>query len=320
MGMRGTDQEIRALATAPLPAARIGRRNGLAARKAESCFRVLIETAPSVVICLSGDGRILEFNAKAEQLFKYKRVEVLGKDFFELLVPAQKRATVAGIVDRVINANEISSFEDSVIDSDGVQHTIVWNLNSLIDQANNTVGTIAVGQDMTELREARAALRKATAQLSAEQSALEQKDIALREVLHQIETEKRKLASDIQANIERVILPIVRKLADKTGSVEGSLIAMLQSSLAEMTSPFANRLESRFGNLTPRELEVCNLVKSGLTSKEIANVLVSSPETVRSQRKKIRRKLGIANSDRSLSSFLQLVGDTQDAAAVDPRQ
>ncbi len=270
----------------------------------QDIFQALVNTAPSVVVCLSIDGKVVEFNPRAEALYDRSREDVFGLEFFKFGVSAEMREVATGVIGHVIKDKQTGTFEDIVADTGGDARTVRWNLNALIDGEDKVVGVIAVGQDITELEMVKAELQETLKTLSAKHEALEKKDIALREVLHRIDDDKKLLASEIRKNVDRIIMPIVRKLADKTGSAEENLIQMLRSSLTEMTSPFINRLENRFTSLTPREIEVCNMIKNGLTSKEIAAALASSPETVRSQRKNIRRKLGISKSDRNLASFL----------------
>ncbi len=54
----------------------------------------------------------------------------------------------------------------------------------------------------------------------------------------------------------------------------------------------------------PREIEICNMVKAGLRSKEISSLLNVSPQTVEKHRKNIRRKLKLTNKSTNLASFL----------------
>ncbi|MHC4453627.1 MAG: helix-turn-helix transcriptional regulator [Planctomycetota bacterium] len=56
---------------------------------------------------------------------------------------------------------------------------------------------------------------------------------------------------------------------------------------------------------TAKEIEVCNMIKNGLTSKEIASLLNISFLTIEKHRVNIRRKLGIINKDINLTSFLK---------------
>jgi DNA-binding CsgD family transcriptional regulator len=66
-----------------------------------------------------------------------------------------------------------------------------------------------------------------------------------------------------------------------------------------------NKLEKNAESLSPRELEICSLIRNGYTSKEIAGILNISPETVRTQRKKIRKKLGLIGQKTNLISYLK---------------
>lgn len=158
-------------------------------------------------------------------------------------------------------------------------------------------------EDITDRMQAEEELKQSNHKLNAEHAALEEKNIALRELLYQIDNETDQMARRVQSNVDRVVIPILRKLREKAGPLEN--ISLLQNSLTEITSPFINKLETRFMRLSPREIEICNMIKNGLTSKEIASALNTSQETVRNQRKAIRSKLGISNDKINLMSFLQ---------------
>jgi diguanylate cyclase (GGDEF)-like protein/PAS domain S-box-containing protein len=54
--------------------------------------RAIIETSLDAVLGLDSHGRILEFNAAAERTFGYISREVIGREFAELLIPAEDRA------------------------------------------------------------------------------------------------------------------------------------------------------------------------------------------------------------------------------------
>jgi len=60
-----------------------------------------------------------------------------------------------------------------------------------------------------------------------------------------------------------------------------------------------------FSNLSPREQEICTLVKNGATSKEIAEALGIAPVTVLKQREIIRKKLGLTIKSVNLVTHLR---------------
>ncbi|MCX6356103.1 MAG: helix-turn-helix transcriptional regulator [Candidatus Aureabacteria bacterium] len=57
--------------------------------------------------------------------------------------------------------------------------------------------------------------------------------------------------------------------------------------------------------LTPREIEICNMIKGGLSGKEIAELLRISFKTVERHRNDIRRKFKIVGKKVNLITFLQ---------------
>ena len=62
----------------------------------------------------------------------------------------------------------------------------------------------------------------------------------------------------------------------------------------------------RYSRLTPRELNICELIRSGKSSKQIASNLNISLGTVNKHREQIRRKLGISNKEINLGTYLKL--------------
>ncbi|MBN1460158.1 MAG: helix-turn-helix transcriptional regulator, partial [Armatimonadetes bacterium] len=60
-------------------------------------------------------------------------------------------------------------------------------------------------------------------------------------------------------------------------------------------------------SLTPTEIGICNMIRSGLTSKEIAKMRGVSAATINRHRERIRQKLGLVGSDTNLTSYLQSI-------------
>lgn len=70
----------------------------LALRESEERFRQLFENSPVAVWTFDHDGRILEWNNTAEQIYGWSADEVVGKTMFELMVrPENVESTKAGI-------------------------------------------------------------------------------------------------------------------------------------------------------------------------------------------------------------------------------
>ena len=66
---------------------------------------------------------------------------------------------------------------------------------------------------------------------------------------------------------------------------------LFEKQFQHIHSNFTQRLAIRFPSLTQTEMKVCALIKTGLSSKEIAVLLTVSLETVKTHRRRIRKKL-----------------------------
>jgi len=163
-------------------------------------------------------------------------------------------------------------------------------------------------QEIAERKKAEQELMTSELRLQKQKSALEQKNIALREVIAQVEMEKKWIKEDIEANIKTVIFPILEKLKikivkDKKNAFK--YIDLLLYHLNKLASPFGKELTGKIYSLTPKEIEICNMVKGGLPSKDIAGLLNISYRTVEKHRRNIRQKIGISNKNINLISFLR---------------
>lgn len=82
-------------------------------------------------------------------------------------------------------------------------------------------------------------------------------------------------------------------------------IDALKHHINNLASSYGIEITKTHHNLSPKEIEICNLVKGGMASKEIADLLKISFRTVEKHHRNIRHKLGIVNKQINLSSFLR---------------
>lgn len=134
--------------------------------------------------------------------------------------------------------------------------------------------------------------------------ALAQKNTALREMLYQIEEEKGRITGNIKSNVDKFILPAVRRAEQAASPELAEMLSLIARRLEELTATFGRRIAAPDLNLTPREIEICGFVKEGLTTKEIAKILNINSGTVETHRNKIRKKLGISSEKINLAAHL----------------
>lgn len=148
-------------------------------------------------------------------------------------------------------------------------------------------------------------LQESNRQLRLERKALQESNVALRAVLARIEEEKKEIYIDVQENVDKILLPILHELAFHLPKTKRQYSEILRSNLEDITSPFVSDLSKNHLSLTSTEINICNMIRSGLQTKEIARNRGVSVGTINRHREHIRRKLKITNSDVNLMTYLQ---------------
>ena len=170
---------------------------------------------------------------------------------------------------------------------------------ALLDAVAEQIGTIA-----TRIS-ADSELQETNRQLTLERQALQESNTAMRIVLARIEQEKQEIHRDIRTNVEKILMPILQALALQLPQNLTKYVEMLQTNLEEITSPFISHLSSSYHSLTPTEIAICDMIRNGLRTKEIAQIRGVSTATINRHREHIRRKLKITNSDANLATYLE---------------
>ncbi len=120
----------------------------------------LIETANAMVVGTDNTGNIIIFNQAAENITGYTREEVLGRNYFDLIVPRDRYPYVwekfknshAGIIPR--------RMENPIVNKSGQERHVMWQ-NSSLHAQGKVVGILAFGIDITERKRAETRLERA---------------------------------------------------------------------------------------------------------------------------------------------------------------
>ncbi len=143
-------------------------------------------------------------------------------------------------------------------------------------------------------------------QLEAQKNVIERKNIVLKEIISMVEEEKNNVQKQVEHYITSSVLPIVEKIKNKADEKTKKQIGLLEKSLTDVFSGFSQKITFNDNNLSPREREICVMIRNGLSSKEIAASLNISLKSVEAHRYNIRKKLNIPNSKSfNLTSYLQ---------------
>lgn len=263
-------------------------------RESEEKYHKLVESANDAIFVADTEtGIIIDVNKRAEQMIGLPAEKIIGMHQM-LLHPPEKAERYKRIFEDHINSGKAISKDAFVCNKDGEK--IPVEISASITELKGRKIIQGIFRDITERR-------RAEEKLQEQKKALEQKNIALSEILGQIEIEKKQIKDNVISNAENLLLPVIQKL--KITGESRKYVQLLQKNLKELTSSFGTRMAEKGAKLTSREIEICDMIKNGLTNKEIASLSNISIATIERHRANIRKKLGIIKKDINLSSFLK---------------
>ncbi len=136
------------------------KRTEAALRKSEERFRNVYTTAPLAFVVWDKSTRVVDWNKKAEEIFGWSKEEVVGKNFFDFLIPEKDRPQVEKIVSNLLKGTLLNRSINKNLNKHGQTMTCEWSNSSLHDDNGKIIGAISLGLDITEREQAQEALRE----------------------------------------------------------------------------------------------------------------------------------------------------------------
>ncbi len=161
--------------------------------------------------------------------------------------------------------------------------------------------------DITDRRLAEKQLEITNRELRLNQIALEDRNAALRVFLEQSVRERDELRKQLAEVVSSHILPIISRMRHRAETHDQVDINLLESLLSDLATGDGRLSRELATKLTPRELEICSLIKLDMDNKEMAQKLALSCRTVEKFRQSIRKKLGLKGGKTNLTSYLKNV-------------
>ncbi len=148
-------------------------------------------------------------------------------------------------------------------------------------------------------------LKESQQSLLESQNHLLELNSALKILLKKSGENKREIEENMLANVLEMVIPYLMKIEEEAlTDTQKIYLNVIRTNLDEITSPFSRQLTTKHFNLTPAEISVAKLIKQGKATKEIAELLNLSSKTIETQRRSIRRKLGLNGKKMNLKTFL----------------
>lgn len=274
----------------------------------------LLEAVSVGVVGLDSSGRVVFANSVAARILGYPIGELQGALHHQLAHHSHqdrsRRSESDCPVMMSLKDGEIRQIDyDTFWRRDGGSFPVSYTVYP-VRENQRIIGAVLTYFDSSEQIRSRNALKVTGDLLKFERESLQNKESALNELLDRIQEEKLSMRKQLAISVNHRVMPLLRQLEVAAPPELRNLVISLRSNIdAVLANPEQGRT-AELSVLSRRELELCHLISTGMSSKEIGRLLRISPLTVLKQRQHIRRKLKIKGKSANLATHLRRILST----------
>ena len=306
-------------------------------QESDNPFIDMAENAPDAIVILSEDGRVCYANRMAGEISGYSRSDLTCMNFAEI---APRYSRVAVYMDRGRTTSDSCGYiETRLIHRQGKKLYVELSASATMWEGKSAI--LLIFRNITARKRAERRLIDSCDEL---QRQIGKRDLAMEKTATELERKQDELArlklegkrigcvlletnnavtllarnvnqhrlqaeKKIAITINSKIMPIVEDLRRKNNLVDVKTgLEMLNAHLQTVARELLGEMNVSV-RLSPSELQIATMVKNGLTTPEIAQRLHISPQTVKTHRRNIRKKLDIHAPGANLTAFLKSVLD-----------
>ncbi len=128
----------------------------------------VVDTAPSLLVSLDTEGRILNLNPAAAAASGYAdEEEVRGRHFWEVFIDEGEREAMVGRFRAAAPGFPASAYENVFVDANGARRVIAWRHAPVVDETGRVVRIVCGGLEVTDRYRQEEELRASRARLVA---------------------------------------------------------------------------------------------------------------------------------------------------------
>jgi PAS domain S-box-containing protein len=116
----------------------------------EQRLRTLFETVNLIVLALDGQGRVDYVNPYFLRLTGYTRAETVGSEWFRRFLPEAQRPPMLAVFREQVEHGLHPHYQNPILTKAGEERMISWHNTVMRGPDGRAVGTLSVGEDITE--------------------------------------------------------------------------------------------------------------------------------------------------------------------------
>ena len=262
-------------------------------------LEALINAPTDSMLLLGLDGTVLAANPIAAKRYGLKVNEFVGKNAFDLLTKKLAKTRKVNLA-RVVKNKKPVRFVDqrgkTIFD-----HCIY----PIFDNDRNVTQIAIFAKDITKEVESNKQLKEGQRELESKAELLQDANIALKIMLQKSAENRQDIKEEILLLVKNRIVPYISKLKEcDLDQKAGDCVKVIESNIKDIVHPFSQNSNFAYANLTPKEIQIANLIKENKSTKEISKILDLAKGTVDVHRNNIREKLELKNKRISLKTYL----------------
>lgn len=259
----------------------------------------ILDTSLAGIWLVDVFGRTLYTNERLHSMLGFTADDFTGKAITEFLRGGKQQADSLARTGTICDTSRDFSFRCN----DGTCKTAIVSQSSLRDDNGQLLCNAYMLVDISKRKQMEETIRQRDSQLTLQNQRLTQKNFALKEMITQVAQQRSLVETNVLQNVHSLITPLIERLKE-SDSANQPLLQDLEQNIASITSSFSVQLQKIQRPLTSREWEICRMIRSGFTSKEIASLLKLSVKSIQNHRNTIRKKLNISNKKVNLTRYL----------------
>lgn len=114
----------------------------------------LLDLVRLIIVVIDSEQKVSYINKKGCEILGYTREDILGKNWFDNFLPENLRDDIKMVYSKLMNADiELAEYFDNVVlAKDGREIIIGWHNTLLRNDAGTIIGTLSLGEDITDRR------------------------------------------------------------------------------------------------------------------------------------------------------------------------
>jgi len=267
---------------------------------------------PIGIVLMDKKGNITDVNTRMKNILNfipgkcYKKVKIRYEDIlYKKIIPVfnNKNQYIKAVLN---TSNTLFDIRRTIEKIDGTPVTVLINMGPTFDRNNCLNGIISTVEDITDQKLQEEDKEKLIKKLSHQSQELTELHTVLETLIIHREKDINELEEKIAFNLRGLVIPYMEKLSrSQLNNSSRIYLNIALSNLNDIFSSYGSTLSSKKYRLTPREVEVADLVRKDKSNKEIAEILHLSVRSIESHRRWIRKKLGLHGKKINLRSYIR---------------